>query len=70
MAAARSWGMTGADVLEAHRAYLTSLASEALADGRPVSLRLRFIGRDHDGEGFAAEAAVAAVGTIRRTAIR
>jgi hypothetical protein len=32
--AAAAWGLTRADVLEAHRAYLESLASEALADGR------------------------------------
>jgi DNA polymerase-3 subunit epsilon len=30
---AESWGMTRSDVLEAHRAYLLSLASEALRDG-------------------------------------
>jgi len=30
---AASWGMTRPDVLESHRAYLASLASEALADG-------------------------------------
>ncbi|MGH7365645.1 MAG: exonuclease domain-containing protein [Candidatus Rokuibacteriota bacterium] len=29
---AASWGMTRSDVLEAHRAYLASLASEALSD--------------------------------------
>lgn len=33
VAMAEGWGLTRADVLEAHRAYLTSLASEALVDG-------------------------------------
>ena len=31
---ATPWGMTRGDVLEAHRAYLESLVSEAMADGR------------------------------------
>jgi DNA polymerase-3 subunit epsilon len=31
---AESWGMTRGDVLEAHRSYLESLVSEAVADGR------------------------------------
>jgi len=31
---ATSWGITRGDVLEAHRAYLESLVSEAMADGR------------------------------------
>ena len=31
---ATSWGMTRGDVLEAHRAYLEALVSEAMADGR------------------------------------
>jgi DNA polymerase-3 subunit epsilon len=40
-AMAASWGMTRADVLEAHRAYLTSLASEALADGHVTDAERR-----------------------------
>jgi hypothetical protein len=33
-ATAKAWGMTRSDVLEAHRAYLASLASEALVDAQ------------------------------------
>jgi DNA polymerase-3 subunit epsilon len=33
MELAASWGMTRSDVLEAHRAYLATLVTEALADG-------------------------------------
>jgi len=38
---AESWGMTRLDVLEAHRAYLASLASEALADGHVTDAERR-----------------------------
>ncbi len=38
---ARTWGMTRADVLDAHRAYLASLVSEAMSDDEVSDAELR-----------------------------